>query len=208
MINFLRTASILDKLGIYKLADRYTKIAIDTSDLDFDQVYRNPETFSDFALTRARKEGKDPIEVLSDDNFTFDRSKDPLEQISDKHKGTRKHFELYPQILLFPESGVWKFFFMDPLSFKALSKGSDKEGKLLTDQLSIPGLEEMYGDEEDAEEINHDVVFTTNLPLEDYSKEEAISRIRQKFPDAHVDVQFNGVDDREFFDEEKDIDLT
>jgi hypothetical protein len=189
MINFLRTASILDKLGLYKLADRYTKIAIDTSDLDFDQVYRNPETFSDFALTRARKEGKDPIEVLGDDNFTFDRSKDPLEQISDKHKGTRKHFELYPQILLFPESGVWKFFFMDPLSFKALSKGSDKEGKLLTDQLSIPGLEELYGDE-------------------DYSKEEAISRIRQKFPDAHVDVQFNGVDDREFFDEEKDIDLT
>ena len=50
--------------------------------------------------------------------------------------------------------------------------------------------------------------FTTNLPLEDYSKEEAISRIRQKFPDTHIDVQFNGVDDREFFDEEKDIDLT
>ena len=96
---------------------------------------------------------------------------------------------------------------MDPLSFKALSKGSDKEGKLLTDQLSIPGLEEMYGDEEDAEEINHDVVFTTNLPLEDYSKEEAISRIRERFPDSDVDVQVNGVDDREFFDEEKDIDL-
>jgi hypothetical protein len=46
------------------------------------------------------------------------------------------------------------------------------------------------------------------LPLEDYSKEEALSRIRQKFPDTHIDVQFNGVDDREFFDEEKDIDLT
>jgi hypothetical protein len=208
MINFLRTASILDKLGLYKLADRFTKIAIDTSDLDFDQVYRNPETFSDFALTRARKEGKDPIEVLGDDNFTFDRSKDPVEQIADKHKGTRKHFELYPQILLFPENGVWKFFFMDPLSFKALSAGSDKEGKLITDQLSIPGLEELYSDEEDAEEIRHHVVFTTNLPLEDYSKDEAISRIRQKFPDAHIDFQMNGVDDREFYDEDKDIDLT
>jgi hypothetical protein len=208
MINFLRTASILDKLGLYKLADRFTKIAIDTSDLDFDQVYRNPETFSDFALTRARKEGKDPIEVLGDDNFTFDRSKDPVEQIADKHKGTRKHFELYPQILLFPENGVWKFFFMDPLSFKALSAGSDKEVKLITDQLSIPGLEELYSDEEDAEEIRHHVVFTTNLPLEDYSKDEAISRIRQKFPDAHIDFQMNGVDDREFYDEDKDIDLT
>jgi len=64
-------------------------------------------------------------------NFIFDPSKDPVEQIADKHKGTRKHFELYPQILLFPESGVWKFFFMDPLSLKALSAGSDKEGKLI-----------------------------------------------------------------------------
>ena len=99
-------------------------------------------------------------------------------------------------------------FFKDPLSFKALSAGSDKEGKLITDQLSIPGLEELYSDEEDAEEIHHEVVFTTNLPLEDYSKDEAISRIRQKFPDAHIDYQMNGVDDREFFDEEKDIDLT
>ena len=207
MFNFLRTASILDSLGCFKLADKFTKVAIDASDLDFDQVYKNPETFSDFALTRARKEGKDPIEVLGDDKFIFDRSKDPVEQIADKHKGTRKHFELYPQILLFPESGVWKFFFMDPLSFKALSAGSDKEGKLITDQLSIPGLEELYSDEEDAEEIHHEVVFTTNLPLEDYSKDEAISRIRQKFPDAHIDYQMNGVDDRDFFDEEKDIDL-
>ena len=207
MINLLRTASILDSLGCFKLADKFTKVAIDSSDLDFDQVYKNPETFSDFALTRARKEGKDPVEVLGDDKFVFDRSKDPVEQIADKHKGTRKHFELYPQILLFPESGVWKFFFMDPLSFKALSKGSDKEGKLLTDQLSIPGLEELYSDEEDAEVMNYDVVFTTNLPLEDYSKDEVISKIRQKFPDANIDVQFDGVDDREFFDEEKDIEL-
>ena len=63
MINFLRTASVLDNLGCFKLADKFTKVAIDSSDLDFDQVYKNPETFSDFALTRARKEGKDPIEV-------------------------------------------------------------------------------------------------------------------------------------------------
>lgn len=207
MFNFLRTASILDNLGCYKLADKFTKVAIDSSDLDFDQVYKNPETFSDFALTRARKEGKDPIEFLGDDKFVFDPSKDPVEQIADKHKGTRKHFELYPQILLFPENGVWKFL-MDPLSLKALSKGSDKEGKLITDQLSIPGLEELYSDEEDAEEIHHEVVFTTNLPLEDYDAKSAIERIRQKFPDAHVDTQFNGVDDREFFDEEKNIDLT
>ena len=207
MINFLRTASVLDYLGCFKLADRFTKVALDQSDLDFDTVYKNPETYSDFALTKARKQGRDIVEVLGDEKFTVDPSKDPMEQLVERSKGTRRHFALYPQILLFPESGVWKFFFMDPLSLKSLSRGSDKEGKLLTDQLSIPGLENMYDDEEDAEEISHDVVFTTNLTLEDTSKREAIERVRAKFPDANVDVSVNGVDDREFFDEEKDIEL-
>ena len=207
MINFLRTASILDNLECFKLADRFTKVAIDQSDLDFDTVYKNPETYSDFALTKARKQGRDVVEVLGDEKFTADPSKDPMEQLVERSKGTRRHFAIYPQIILFPESGVWKFFFLDPLSLKSLSKGSDKEGKLLTDQLSIPGLENLYGEEEDAEEISHDVVFTSNLALEDYSKEEAMEKVRQKFPDTHVDVVVNGVDDREFFDEEKDIEL-
>ena len=207
MINFLRTASILDNLGCFKLADRFTKVAIDQSDLDFDTVYKNPETYSDFALTKARKQGRDVVEVLGDEKFTVDPSKDPMEQLVERSKGTRRHFAIYPQIILFPESGVWKFFFLDPLSLKSLSKGSEKDGKLLTDQLSIPGLENLYGEEEDAEEISHDVVFTSNLAREDYSKEEAMEKVRQKFPDTHVDVVVNGVDDREFFDEEKDIEL-
>jgi hypothetical protein len=207
MINFLRTASILDNLGCFKLSDRFTKVAIDQSDLDFDEVYKNPETYSDFALTKARKQGRDIVEVLGDEKFTVDPSKDPMEQLVERSKGTRRHFAIYPQIILFPESGVWKFFFLDPLSLKSLSKGSEKDGKLLTDQLSIPGLENLYGEEEDAEEISHDVVFTSNLTLEDYSKEEAMEKVRQKFPDTHVDVVVNGVDDREYFDEEKDIEL-
>ena len=207
MINFLRTASVLDNLGCFKLADKFTKVAIDQSDLDFDEVYKNPETYSDFALTKARKQGRDITEVLGDEKFTVDPSKDPMEQLVERSKGTRRHFAIYPQIILFPESGVWKFFFLDPLSLKSLSKGSDKEGKLLTDQLSIPGLENMYSDEEEAEEISHEVVFTSNLTLEDYSKEEAIEKVREKFPDAHVDYVVNGVDDREFFDEERDIEL-
>ena len=207
MINFLKTATILDTIGCYKLADKFTKVAIDQSDLDFDAVYKNPETYSDFALTKARQQGRDVVDVLGDEKFTADPSKDPMEQLVERSKGTRRHFAIYPQIILFPESGVWKFFFLDPLSLKSLSKGSDKEGKLLTDQLSIPGLENLYGEEEDAEEISHDVVFTSNLALEDYSKEEAMEKVRQKFPDTHVDVVVNGVDDREFFDEEKDIEL-
>ena len=207
MIRILRTASLLDNLGCYKLADKFTKVAIDASDLDFDTVYKNPETYSDFVLTKARKQGREPVEILGDEDFIVDPSKDPMEQLVERSKGTKRHFALYPQILLFPESGVWKFFFIDPLSLKSLSRGSDKEGKLLTDQLSIPGLENLYDDEEDAEEISHDVVFTTNLTLEDTSKKEAIERVRAKFPDANVDVSVNGVDDREFFDEEKDIEL-
>ena len=207
MIKFLKTATILDTIGCYKLADKFTKVAIDQSDLDFDAVYKNPETYSDFALTKARQQGRDVVDVLGDERFTVDPSKDPMEQLVERSKGTRRHFAIYPQIILFPESGVWKFFFLDPLSLKSLSKGSDKEGKLLTDQLSIPGLENLYGEEEDAEEISHDVVFTSNLALEDYSKEEAMEKVRQKFPDTHVDVVVNGVDDREFFDEEKDIEL-
>jgi len=207
MIRILRTASLLDNLGCYKLADKFTKVAIDASDLDFDTVYKNPETYSDFPLTKARKQGRDVIEVLGDEKCTVDPSKDPMEQLVERSKGTRRHFALYPQIILFPESGVWKFFFLDPLSLKSLSKGSEKDGKLLTDQLSIPGLENLYGEEEDAEEISHDVVFTTNLTLEDISKKEAIERIKAKFPDANIDVSVNGVDDREYFDEEKDIEL-
>ena len=207
MIKFLKTATILDTIGCYKLADKFTKVAIDQSDLDFDAVYKNPETYSDFALTKARQQGRDVVDVLGDEKFTADPSKDPMEQLVERSKGTRRHFAIYPQIILFPESGVWKFFFLDPLSLKSLSKGSDKEGKLLTDQLSIPGLENLYGEEEDAEEISHDVVFTSNLALEDYSKEEAMEKVRQRFPDTHVDVVVNGVDDREFFDEEKDIEL-
>jgi hypothetical protein len=207
MIKFLKTATILDTIGCYKLADKFTKVAIDQSDLDFDAVYKNPETYSDFALTKARQQGRDVVDVLGDERFTVDPSKDPMEQLVERSKGTRRHFAIYPQIILFPESGVWKFFFLDPLSLKSLSKGSDKEGKLLTDQLSIPGLENLYGEEEDAEEISHDVVFTSNLALEDYSKEEAMEKLRQKFPDTHIDFMMDGVDDREFFDEEKDIEL-
>lgn len=203
----LRVASFLDSIGRYKLADKLTRLAIDPSDLDFDTVYKNPETLSDFVLTKSRKERRDPIDILGDEKFTVDPTKDPMEQLVERSKGTRRHFAIYPQIILFPESGVWKFFFLDPLSLKSLSKGSDKEGKLLTDQLSIPGLENLYGEEEDAEEISHDVVFTSNLTLEDYSKEEAMEKVRQKFPDTHVDVVVNGIDDREFFDEEKDIEL-
>ena len=207
MITFLKTATILDTIGCYKLADKFTKVAIDQSDLDFDAVYKNPETYSDFALTKARQQGRDVVDVLGDEKFTADPSKDPMEQLVERSKGTRRHFAIYPQIILFPESGVWKFFFLDPLSLKSLSKGSDKDGKLLTDQLSIPGLENLYGEEEDAEEISHDVVFTSNLALEDYSKEEAMEKLREKFPDTHVDFMMDGVDDREFFDEEKDIEL-
>lgn len=207
MHTFLKIASLLDNVGNYKLADKLTKLAIDPSDLDFDAVYKNPETLSDFVLTKSRKENREPVEILGDEKFTVDPSKDPMEQLEERSRGTRRHFALYPQIILFPESGVWKFFFIDPLSLKALGKGTDKEGNLITDQLSIPGLENMYSEEEDAEIMSHEVVYTTNLTLEDTTTKEAIKKVRERFPDSNVDVVFGGIDDREFFDEEKDIEL-
>ena len=207
MINFLRIASILDSLGCYKLSDKLTKIAIDQSDLDLDKVYSNPETYSDRVLNRSRKENVDPLQIMSDEKPTLDPSKDPMDQLEEASRGMREFSELYPTIILFPENGVWKFFYTDPLSFKTLSKGSDTEGKLITDQLTVQGLTEMYSDEEDAEKLSHEVVYTTNLTLEDNSTEEAIRKVRNRFPDATIDYMFNGVDDREFFDEEKDIEL-
>ena len=110
MINFLRIASILDSLGCYKLSDKLTKIAIDQSDLDFDKVYRNPETYSDLVINRSRKENVDPLQIMSEEKPTLDLSKDPMDQLEEASRGMREFSELYPTIILFPENGVWKFF--------------------------------------------------------------------------------------------------
>ena len=207
MINFLRIASILDNFGFYNLSDRFTKLAIDQSDFDLKAIYNNPETYPDSVIKRSIERNVDPLKIMVNDNSTSDPSKDPMDQLEEKSRGLREYSELYPTIILFPENGVWKFFYTDPLSFKTLSAGSDKEGKLITDQLSVQGLTEMYSDEEEAEKMSHEVVYTTNLTLEDNSTEEAVEKIRERFPDATIDYMFNGVDDREFFDEEKDIEL-
>ncbi len=207
MINFLRIASILDNLGFYNLSDRFTKLAIDKSDFDLKAIYNNPETYPDSVIKRSIERNVDPLQIMVNDNSTSDPSKDPMDQLEEKSRGLREYSELYPTIILFPENGLWKFFYKDPLSFKTLSAGSDKEGKLHTDQLSVQGLTEMYSDEEEAEKMSHEVVYTTNLTLEDNSTEEAVEKIRERFPDATIDYMFNGVDDREFFDEEKDIEF-
>ncbi len=207
MINFLRIASILDNLGFYNLSDRFTKLAIDQSDFDLRAIYNNPETYPDSVIKRSIERNVDPLKIMVNDNSTSDPSKDPMDQLEEKSRGLREYSELYPTIILFPENGLWKFFYKDPLSFKTLSAGSDKEGKLITDQLSVQGLTEMYSDEEEAEKMSHEVVYTTNLTLEDNSTEEAVEKIRERFPDATIDYMFNGVDDREFFDEEKDIEF-
>jgi len=207
MINFLRIASILDNLGFYNLSDRFTKLAIDKSDFDLKAIYDKPQTYPDSVIKRSIERNVDPLQIMMKDNSTSDPSKDPMDQLEERSRGLREYSELYPSIILFPENGVWKFFYTDPLSFKTLSAGSDKEGKLHTDQLSVQGLTEMYSDEEEAEKMSHEVVYTTNLTLEDNSTEEAIEKIRERFPDATIDYMFNGVDDREYFDEEKDIEL-
>ena len=89
-----------------------------------------------------------------------------------------------------------------------VSKMSDKEGKLLTDQLSVPGLEELYSSEEDLEKITYDVLYSTNLPIEDYTAEEAEEYVRERFPYASIDVMSGDyeVDKNEnLYDAERDL---
>ena len=77
MINFLRIASILDNLGCFKLSDRFTKLAIDQSDLNIDEVYKNPETYSDRVINRSRRENVDPLQIMSEEKPISD----PLDKV-------------------------------------------------------------------------------------------------------------------------------
>jgi hypothetical protein len=199
MKNILRLALFLDQVGKYKLADKITKIAIDQSDFE---LPKKPITFSDHVLDRSRSTGKDPLDVI--DQMTSDNIAESDYGFSDY----RRFFEIYSQIFIFAKDGVWKFSFIDPLSLQGLSKMSDKEGKLLTDQLSVPGLEELYSSEEDLEKITYDVLYSTNLPIEDYTAEEAEEYVRERFPYASIDVMSGDyeVDKNEnLYDAERDL---
>ena len=207
MLHFLRTAQILDSLQCYRLADKFTKFAIDMSDLDPHEVYKNPQTYSDSIVKKSLETNQDPFLLI--DRKQPDQSKGFQENLASMGEKHRRYLEIYPQILVFPKSGLWKFFFTDPLSFGALHKGSEKSGKLLTDQLTVPGLMEDFEDEVEKENIEYDVLFTTNLPTEDFTLAEAIDKIRKKFPGASVDYNklASDVDGSDLFDAEKYIEL-
>jgi hypothetical protein len=207
MLHFLRTAQILDSLQCYRLADKFTKFAIDMSDLDPHEVYKNPQTYSDSIVKKSLETNQDPFLLI--DRKQPDQSKGFQENLASMGEKHRRYLEIYPQILVFPKSGLWQFFFTDPLSFGALHKGSEKSGKLLTDQLTVPGLMEDFEDEVEKENIEYDVLFTTNLPTEDFTLAEAIDKIRKKFPGASVDYNklASDVDGSDLFDAEKYIEL-
>lgn len=199
MKHLFRLASFLDRVGKFKLADKITKIAIDKSDFD---LPKNPITFSDHVLRRSKDTGLDPLDII--DQMTSDNVAEADYNFSDY----RKFFEIYSQIFIFAKDGVWKFSFIDPLSLQGLSKMSDKDGKLITDQLSVPGLEELYSTEEDLEKISYDVLYSTNLPIEDYTAEEAEEYVRERFPYASIDVMTGDyeVDKNEnIYDAERDL---
>ena len=123
MHGLLKIASILDNLGFYKLSDRFTKLAIDESDFNLKAIYDNPQTYPDSIIKRSIERNVNPLEIMVKDNSTSDPSLDPMDQLEERSRGLREYSELYPTIILFPENGVWKFFYTDPLSFKTLSKG-------------------------------------------------------------------------------------
>lgn len=199
MKHLFRLASYLDTVGKFTLADKITKIAIDQSDFD---LPNKPETFSDRVLRRSRDTGLDPLDII--DKMTSDNVAEADYNFSDY----RRFFEIYSQIFIFAKDGVWKFSFIDPLSLQGLSKMSEKDGKLITDQLSVPGLEELYSSEEDLEKVTYDVLYSTNLPIEDYTAEEAEKYVRERFPYASIDVMTGDyeVDKNEnIYDEERDL---
>lgn len=208
MINLLRIANVLDSIQCYKLADRFTKVAIDLSDLDPKEVYKNPQTFSDRIVKKSLESNEDPYNLI--ETKAPDKTKSIEENIASIGQPLRRYFEIYPQILVFPENGVWKFFFTDPLSLGRLDKGSQKSGVLLTDQLTVNGLMEDFSNEADKEIMNYEVLFDTNLPIEDISLQEVSDKIRSKFPGASIDFVNSAslVDGKDVFDAEKDIDLT
>lgn len=199
MKHLFRLASYLDTVGKFTLADKITKIAIDQSDFD---LPNKPETFSDRVLRRSRDTGLDPLDII--DKMTSDNVAEADYNFSDY----RRFFEIYSQIFIFAKDGVWKFSFIDPLSLQGLSKMSDQDGRLITDQLSVPGLEELYSSEEDLEKITYDVLYSTNLPIEDYTAEEAEEYVRERFPYASIDVMTGDyeVDKNEnMYDAERDL---
>lgn len=199
MKHLFRLASYLDTVGKFTLADKITKIAIDQSDFD---LPNKPETFSDRVLRRSKDTGLDPLDII--DKMTSDNVAEADYNFSDY----RRFFEIYSQIFIFAKDGVWKFSFIDPLSLQGLSKMSEKDGKLITDQLSVPGLEELYSSEEDLEKITYDVLYSTNLPIEDYTAEEAEEYVRERFPYASIDVMTGDyeVDKNEnMYDAERDL---
>lgn len=199
MKHLFRLASYLDTVGKFTLADKITKIAIDQSDFD---LPNKPETFSDRVLRRSKDTGLDPLDII--DKMTSDNVAEADYNFSDY----RRFFEIYSQIFIFAKDGVWKFSFIDPLSLQGLSKMSDQDGRLITDQLSVPGLEELYSSEEDLEKITYDVLYSTNLPIEDYTAEEAEEYVRERFPYASIDVMTGDyeVDKNEnIYDAERDL---
>lgn len=199
MKHLFRLASYLDTVGKFTLADKITKIAIDQSDFD---LPNKPETFSDRVLRRSKDTGLDPLDII--DKMTSDNVAEADYNFSDY----RRFFEIYSQIFIFAKDGVWKFSFIDPLSLQGLSKMSDQDGRLITDQLSVPGLEELYSSEEDLEKITYDVLYSTNLPIEDYTAEEAEEYVRERFPYASIDVMTGDyeVDKNEnMYDAERDL---
>lgn len=187
MIKFLKTANTLDKLQCYNLADKFTKMAIREEDLKFEEVYKKPQTIPDDILIKAKQTKQNPMDIIMR-YPSITRQEDPEKALQELAEPSRRFHEIYPQIVLFQEDNLWKFFFTDPLSFKLLDKIKDK-----------------YFNPDDF--ITYDVLFTTNLNTKQTTEEQAQKLISNLFPDASIDsIEFGQpIDLRDQFDEEKYI---
>lgn len=189
MKRYLKTAQILDRIGCYKLADNLFKMAISQLDFDLRDIYKKPETIADQILHEAIKTKSNPMDVIYDTQKET-KETDPIKAIQDLAEPSRMFHSIYPQVVLFPEDNVWKFFFTDPLSLKALEN-----------------IKYLQLDPETF--TTYDILFTTNLQTKDYTPQQAVRKLIDVFPDASIDyIDFDEpVDLRDQFEEEKYIEL-
>lgn len=199
--DLIRIASYFDMVGDFDKADKYVKLAIDRKDFDYEDIYKNPETKSDFTIKQHLTE-----EPYEGDTFDYlkDKSYQPKNPITNTHELVNNLYEMnkdltnfadvYPNIYFYFEDGVAKFLYIDPTSLDSLRDQSessgimkehvDEEGNVFRpnnlglDYLPIEEDDEVYLDP-------FETKYTTDLP-EYLGRKRVFEILRRNFPAANV----------------------
>jgi hypothetical protein len=199
--DLIRDASYFDMVGDIEKADSNIKLAIEKKDFDYYDIYKNPETASDFAinkhLTEEPFEG-DTLNYLTDKTTRPERRPTNPSELINYLSGTNKDLmqfaDIYPNIYFYFEDGVTKFFHVDPTSLDSLKDQSESSGKLKEqvdeygDKFTPGNLEIDYFPLEEDDEMYLEPLetrFITDLP-QYLGKERIYEILRRNFPAAHI----------------------